>query len=468
MSTKAHRYTGLFVTLLAGAVFAVSAGAQDIRSSLFRDTDALLQRARDAQVELLSPGHYADAMSAYSKAEKEVAKGRADKAQEALKDVNTSLTKGLEASNIATTTFDATLKARTAAVAADAESNASELWASAEKEFSSATRTLERGSVGPAQKSAGKATGLYDQAELTAITNATVGNARQLISEAEDVDADRYAPVTFGKAESLVAEAEAELAQDRYATAGPQMKASEAEYEARHAAYLTSQAKALKGKDKSPEELILEWEQPLASVSGALGTTTDLSAGYAAAGAAATAKATEVVAKNEEMASRLTELELALGSTEQVVEQTQRLERELKEVENLLGPGQAVVLRQGNDLIMRLIGLSFPVGQATIQTEYYGLLRQVQKAIAIYEVSPIVVEGHTDSQGSDQANLRLSQQRADAVREYLIANLGLDAGRITAIGYGEDRPISSNETTAGRAENRRIDIVIKNARGRKD
>ena len=174
-----------------------------------------------------------------------------------------------------------------------------------------------------------------------------------------------------------------------------------------------------------------------------------------------------MVAKNEEMAGRLTELELALGSTEQVVEETQRLERELKEVENLLGPGQAVVLRQGNDLIMRLIGLSFPVGQATIQTEYYGLLRQVQKAIAIYEVSPIVVEGHTDSQGSDQANLRLSQQRADAVREYLIANLGLDAGRITAIGYGEGRPISSNETTAGRAENRRIDIVIKNARGRR-
>ena len=193
--------------------------------------------------------------------------------EKALDDANASLTKGLEASNIATTTFDSTLKARTAAVAAAAESNAPELWASAEKEFASATRTLERGSVGPAQKSAGKATGIYDEAELTAITNATVGNARQLIAEAEDVDADRYAPITFGKAESLVAEAEAELAQDRYATAGPQMKAAQAEYEARHAAYLSSQAKALKGKDKSPEELILEWEQPLASVSGALGTT---------------------------------------------------------------------------------------------------------------------------------------------------------------------------------------------------
>ncbi|MDB4308266.1 OmpA family protein, partial [Gammaproteobacteria bacterium] len=118
------------------------------------------------------------------------------------------------------------------------------------------------------------------------------------------------------------------------------------------------------------------------------------------------------------------------------------------------------------DMIMRLIGLSFPVGSATIQTEYFGILRQVQEAISIFPNSPIVIEGHTDAQGADNLNMQLSQERADAVRQYLIANLGLDPKRVQAIGYGKNRPIASNETTEGRAQNRRIDVVIKNVRTR--
>jgi outer membrane protein OmpA-like peptidoglycan-associated protein len=77
-----------------------------------------------------------------------------------------------------------------------------------------------------------------------------------------------------------------------------------------------------------------------------------------------------------------------------------------------------------------------------------------------------VIEGHTDSQGADNANINLSQERADSVREYLIANLGLSQGRVQSVGYGKVSPIASNETPAGRAQNRRIDVVIVDARAR--
>ena len=177
-------------------------------------------------------------------------------------------------------------------------------------------------------------------------------------------------------------------------------------------------------------------------------------------------RAMEAVAANEEMTARINELEVALGSTELVVEETERLERELQQVESLFGADQARVFRERNDMIIRLVGLSFPVGDAVIQTQYYGLLRQVQKAISVYPDSPIIIEGHTDSQGGDEANMQLSQERADAVREYLIANQGLDASRVTAVGYGKTRPIASNESESGRAQNRRIDVVIKDARAR--
>jgi OOP family OmpA-OmpF porin len=440
--------------------------AQDIRSTLFKGTDALMQQAKDARAELLSPKNYAAAQSAYAKAEKEVNNGRADRAEKELAKVDEALNKALAASELAVVTFDTSLKARELAVTADAEKYEPDLWASAEKQFADAATRLEAGNVKNARKSADKATQAYDDAELAAIKTAVLGNARNLIAEADKNGVEKYAGKTLGRANDLVAQATADLDGDRYTTAGPQMLAAEAEYEARHAAYLSGQLKELSGKKISGEDLILAWEKPLRDVAGALGVSTDMTEGYAQPGAAALSQANSLIAQNSEMAARITEMEVALGSSELVVQETERLQKELTEIEALFQPNEARVFREGNDLIMRLVGLSFPVGQAVIQTEYYGILQEVQRALAVYPNSMVVIEGHTDSQGSDATNMRLSQERADAVRMYLVANQGLAASRATAVGYGEDRPIASDSTAEGRAQNRRIDVVIKAARAR--
>lgn len=70
------------------------------------------------------------------------------------------------------------------------------------------------------------------------------------------------------------------------------------------------------------------------------------------------------------------------------------------------------------------------------------------------------IEGHTDAQGGGKTNQKLSEKRAAAVREYLLATTDLGTIGITATGYGESRPVANNETTVGRAKNRRIDVVI--------
>jgi len=440
--------------------------AQDIRTTLFKNTDALMQQAKDARADLLSPENYADAQSAYAKAEKEVSKGRADRAEKELAKTDTALNKALTASELAVVTFEDSLKVRELAVTADAEKYEPELWASAEKQFADAARRLEDGNVKNARKSADKATQAYDAAELAAIKTAILANARNLIAEADKNRVEKNAGKTLGRAKDLVAQAIADLDADRYTTAGPQMLAAEAEYEARHAAYLSGQLKELSDKEFSGEDLILAWEKPLRDVAGALGVSTDMTEGYAQPGAAALSQANSLVAQNAEMVARITEMEVALGSSELVVQETERMHKELTEIEALFQPNEARVFREGNDLIMRLVGLSFPVGQAVIQTEYYGILRQVQQALAVYPNSMVVIEGHTDSQGSDATNMRLSQERADAVRMYLIANQGLAASRATAAGYGEGRPVASDSTAEGRAQNRRIDVVIKDARAR--
>ncbi|MCB1733535.1 MAG: OmpA family protein, partial [Halieaceae bacterium] len=74
-------------------------------------------------------------------------------------------------------------------------------------------------------------------------------------------------------------------------------------------------------------------------------------------------------------------------------------------------------------------------------------------------LTQVEVQGHTDDRGDDTSNLRLSQRRAEAVVEYLVNN-GVDAGRLTARGYGELVPIEPNETKQGRAENRRVEFKI--------
>ncbi|MDT8405886.1 MAG: OmpA family protein [Methylococcales bacterium] len=94
-------------------------------------------------------------------------------------------------------------------------------------------------------------------------------------------------------------------------------------------------------------------------------------------------------------------------------------------------------------------------------------MRIVDKLVAFLEKNPernIQVEGHTDSTGSDQYNLNLSERRADAVKRALIYK-GIAANRINAIGYGEEFPIASNATASGQQQNRRVEIVISDEKG---
>lgn len=107
-----------------------------------------------------------------------------------------------------------------------------------------------------------------------------------------------------------------------------------------------------------------------------------------------------------------------------------------------------------------LKGVSFLPGSATLTADAQGVLDSAVAALAGQEDLRVEIGGHTDAQGSDAANQRLSQRRADSVRQYLIAK-GIGAERMTAVGYGEAQPIADNDTPAGRAGNRRVEFKIK-------
>lgn len=101
----------------------------------------------------------------------------------------------------------------------------------------------------------------------------------------------------------------------------------------------------------------------------------------------------------------------------------------------------------------------FDLNKATIRPESKEALEAIHEIMHEYDNTVFHIEGHTDSTGSDQYNLQLSKERAASVREWLVSN-GIPANRLTSEGYGETRPIASNNTAQGRQENRRVEISL--------
>ena len=118
------------------------------------------------------------------------------------------------------------------------------------------------------------------------------------------------------------------------------------------------------------------------------------------------------------------------------------------------------VIRQGDELLLRMpSGITFAFNSYQVQPQFQATLNEVAQTLNAYPATMIDVLGHTDSVGSDEYNQRLSEQRAQAVANYLTAR-GVNRVRIATRGYGETMPIADNATEAGRAANRRVEIKV--------
>lgn len=124
----------------------------------------------------------------------------------------------------------------------------------------------------------------------------------------------------------------------------------------------------------------------------------------------------------------------------------------------------AAVKEEARGMVITLSGqVLFVTGKSELLPAAQDQLDQVAKALKDQgELKPMVVEGYTDSVGSDSANLTLSKNRAEAVRSYLISK-GIPSDKITAVGKGKANPVASNDTPDGRANNRRVEIVVSGA-----
>ena len=137
-------------------------------------------------------------------------------------------------------------------------------------------------------------------------------------------------------------------------------------------------------------------------------------------------------------------------------------ERELRE--SLAGTGVDVV-RQGDDIVLNMPGsITFAFNSSDLNPGFYSVLDRVAAVANQNPQTMLEVAGHTDAVGSDAYNDQLSQRRAQAVASYLTSR-GVNSQRLMTVGGGERYPVASNDTDAGRAQNRRVEISVMPVRG---
>ena len=146
-------------------------------------------------------------------------------------------------------------------------------------------------------------------------------------------------------------------------------------------------------------------------------------------------------------------------------EEADQLRRAKGLLDQKLSGSEASIGYDERGLVTRLVDqVLFDSGKAELRHSAHAVLDKVAQVLQEVPDQPVGIEGHTDNVPITRSgwadNHALSVARAKAVLSYLVAQQGIDAARLTAVGYGEDHPIESNKTAAGRQRNRRVEIVI--------
>ncbi|MBX3041230.1 MAG: OmpA family protein [Bdellovibrionaceae bacterium] len=280
----------------------------------------------------------------------------------------------------------------------------------------------------------------YLDLQFDAIKNNEIGHARALIEGAKKERASRYAPKALRQAEVDLANAENMLNANRNNPAGYEQPVAQATLSAETLAAVVKATNAGRVDETTATQIVMQdrriqsLQGRVGSLQGKLGETSR-----------------EVGQMNRTLEARDRELAAAAASI--------NLQKSLRDARAEFSPEEAEVFQEGDKLLIRLKAMNFSSGRAELPPASMALLAKVKTVAEDLGPAQVVVEGHTDATGGAAINEKLSQQRADSVARYL-ATSGIEEDKIDAKGFGFERPIASNKSTAGRAQNRRVDILI--------
>ena len=475
------------LSLVGGLIclwLAASGAAQDVTFQQIRN---LLEEAEAQRADVFSAGYYQAGKEAFNRAIQDSAAGRSqDRISKKLADARNHLERALTTAERLKSSFPELVSAYDDARKANAQTFAVESYEKGMGFLRKSVEKLEKDNRDDAAKAAERAVPLLRRAELEAIQAQVLGQVRELLAEATSAGGRELTPTLFAEAEAAVEDIEAYIEENRYDRETAARMAENANDILSHSIFLS---RWISGLNESPggwERLISQYEEDIKQISESLGLSPkfdrDMALNVEAIKAAIRSLQEDRRYLQEELAKRdlqIGELEAEVGklasqsgkymaeleARRQQIQAQKRFEEKIARITTLLEPDEGLISftasGQTDEIVIRLTGLRFKSGSSDIRPEDYALLTKVQQVIREFPDRRIEIHGHTDSKGDEADNLKLSEDRARAVRDYLADNMNLSAEDMEVIGFGESRPLVSNDTAAGRIQNRRIEIVLR-------
>lgn len=282
-----------------------------------------------------------------------------------------------------------------------------------------------------------------------------LSNARQAYQQASAGPAAQLAPAELHKAKQALDQAEASFKQDPTSS-----QTKDLAYVAERKAINADALGSIAAQKKSAAEANKDYQATQGVIMKH--TKEDLAQSQKEQAEAAAAAETAKQQAQRDSEKRAADLAAVTAADKLAVEQQARLDADKRAADAQAELAKvAVVKEEPRGLVITLSGsVVFASNQATLLPEAQSRLNQVAASLmAANKNRKLTVEGHTDSQGAAAYNMELSQRRAESVRSYLISR-GYPAELIEARGIGEDRPIADNASPEGRANNRRVEIIV--------
>jgi OmpA-OmpF porin, OOP family len=399
------------------------AANSDPSAEIMRLEDSL-QQGKNNQLDIYSPKNFKKATEALNEAKRMRSDSKSP--ENILTKVGEGLAyfeKSQQVSQTSLTSLGQVPQIRNAALQAKVQETYPKEFAKLENRLKNISSSVEQGNTSDANKNQEELAKEYRDLQVKSIQTTHLGQANTLLQAAKKEDAEKWVPKTLNQAQNNFEQTVALIEQNPDNTAEIQTRAEQVQRQAQQTLDFTRQAKLI--ENRPPEYTVSQLD-----------------------------KLRDQLQSTEQQA-------MAQGSQLQNLQSVQSMDEKFKSAQAKFDPRDASVFRQGDKMIIRLKGLSFRKGKAAVPSQDFALLKKVEEVIRDFGGnSRVTVQGHTDSTGSRKANLKISEARAESVKDFLVADNVVTPEQIQSMGLADKSPIATNKTKDGRALNRRVDILI--------
>jgi outer membrane protein OmpA-like peptidoglycan-associated protein len=448
-----------------------------------KELNRLLGNAKNNGTDYLAPEGYTEARELYRKAYDQ-ASAKKPAAEQLAKQGQDTIKRAMEHAKVSKGILHEVLEARSKAIVAEALILFPDDFNKLENRLQKASTLLEHNQVEKAKDMRAELIQDYAALELVALKQSIGKGAREAIARARSEKANDYAPKTFKLAEEELALTIQVLDAGRTQVDKASDHARQSVFYANKAIQITEILKDFGRRDFTDEDRLLWYQKQLETINKPFNVPLGLDQPNETVIAGLQSRIGEtlqVKTQREEslldaneniailqermqmMDSKHKQADASMRKQiEQVKQENYEAEQRYRKIQSMFSEDEAQVFRQDNNVLLETHAFNFKVGGSEIDSDNYSLLEKIMEAIRVFDNPDIVIMGHTDSTGSDALNLQLSLKRATTVTDFLKKIGKIPAQKISTRGYGESRPVASNETREGRQRNRRIEVLIIN------